>query len=240
MIGLISGTVTASARVAGHAISLGITGAMMVGINIYLCYGIKRRKKWYGGMGCCKVYGPSICTAVAACLILLDPTRHVLQDNNVWAECPRGELIETGMITAEAMPWPAAECAFYSNQFACVFPDKGDPPLDCDGKWCENGMPCASPSHPERKNGTHICPPPCKEEDQLKAKCGCVLTSQENMGHLSFIGVVFTVLFTYIGFVFLMLGTFWNANIMDKCGKIKAQWKKLRGNKNRSYEALDR
>lgn len=53
-------------------------------------------------------------------------------------------------------------------------------------------------------------------------------TNHENLLHLSMIGLLFTIIFTYLGFVFLFIGVLWNANIIQKCGEIKKQWKELR------------
>jgi hypothetical protein len=50
----------------------------------------------------------------------------------------------------------------------------------------------------------------------------------ENISCLSVLGVFFTIVFTYSGFVLLAVGTFWNANIVSKLKKIKEQWRKLR------------
>ena len=44
----------------------------------------------------------------------------------------------------------------------------------------------------------------------------CVPPGQENIHHLSFIGVLFTICFTYSGFVLLASGTLWNADIIHK------------------------
>ena len=44
----------------------------------------------------------------------------------------------------------------------------------------------------------------------------CVPPEQENIHHLSFIGVLFTICFTYTGFVLLAVGTLWNADIIHK------------------------
>lgn len=75
MIPLIGGTVTAAARSAGHWISFGMTLAMMIGISIYVIYGIKRREGTHW-----QRYGPTYLTLLASCLIMLDVTRHVLND----------------------------------------------------------------------------------------------------------------------------------------------------------------
>jgi len=53
----------------------------------------------------------------------------------------------------------------------------------------------------------------------------------EVMHCLSIIGVLFTIVATYLGFILLVIGTFWNANIVDKLKDIKAEWKRLRGQK---------
>lgn len=42
-------------------------------------------------------------------------------------------------------------------------------------------------------------------------------------------GILFTICFTYLGFVCLFIGTLWNANIVKKLGEIKRKWRELRG-----------
>jgi len=59
-------------------------------------------------------------------------------------------------------------------------------------------------------------------------KDGCVPNSHENMAHLSYIGVLFTVCFTYFGFALLFIGVLWNANIIKKLKEIRQQWIELR------------
>jgi len=50
----------------------------------------------------------------------------------------------------------------------------------------------------------------------------------ENVSCLSPVGVVFTIIFTYTGFILLFIGTMWNANIVSKLKQIRKQWRKLR------------
>jgi len=50
----------------------------------------------------------------------------------------------------------------------------------------------------------------------------------ENMGCLSIVGWLFTIVATYTGFALLVVGTLWNANICDKLKDIRAEWKRLR------------
>jgi hypothetical protein len=52
--------------------------------------------------------------------------------------------------------------------------------------------------------------------------------SSETPHCLSSIGIVFTLVCTYLGFTILAIATLWNANIMDKLKDIKAEWKRLR------------
>lgn len=50
----------------------------------------------------------------------------------------------------------------------------------------------------------------------------------ENYGCLSVIGWLFTVVFTYVGFIALGISVLWNANIIKKCKQIGETWKQLR------------
>lgn len=81
MIGILGGTVTASARAAGHSISFAITLTMMVGITAYTFYTSKRR---YGRHF--HKYGPTYLVIMSTLLIMADLMRHVLQDANIWPE----------------------------------------------------------------------------------------------------------------------------------------------------------
>lgn len=51
----------------------------------------------------------------------------------------------------------------------------------------------------------------------------------ENFHCLSPLGWFMTILMTYVGFTILIVAALWNANIMDKCGAIKQQWREFRG-----------
>lgn len=56
----------------------------------------------------------------------------------------------------------------------------------------------------------------------------CIPTKQENMLHLSPMGILFTLCFTYLGFACLMVGTLWNANICQKLKDLRSEWQELR------------
>ena len=65
--------------------------------------------------------------------------------------------------------------------------------------------------------------PADKGSAQYRPDCG-----KEDIACLSTVGVFFTIIFTYSGFILLALGTLWNANIMAKLKEIKKQWRELR------------
>jgi len=50
---------------------------------------------------------------------------------------------------------------------------------------------------------------------------------------LSVLGWIFTVVLTYLGFAFLVVGTMWNANICDKVQDFRDKWSELRGHKGK-------
>jgi len=168
VIGLISGTVSAGARIAGHWISFAITLVMMILLNCFIFWSLKNRSR---EMGFCVYCGPFILTLCAAPLIMADPLRHVLQDTGAWPECNRPPNVI----------WNSS-CTWASNQYRCT---------------------------------------------KLPA-FGCVPLSEETMSHLSPIGILFTICFTYLGFILLFIGTLWNANIVKKFQQFKQQWRVLR------------
>jgi len=168
VIGLISGTVSASARKLGHWISFGITLLMMMLVNFFIYWSLKNRSR---RLGFWHYWGPQILTLCAVPLIMADLIRHVLQDTGVWPECDR----------ASDVIWNSS-CNWSSSQYKC---------------------------------------------SELPA-VGCVPNSHESMAHLSIIGVLFTICFTYLGFACLFVGTLWNANIVKKLKLMRQQWRDLR------------
>jgi hypothetical protein len=56
-------------------------------------------------------------------------------------------------------------------------------------------------------------------------RAGC---HAENIKCLSPVGILFTIVLTYVGFLFLVVGVLWNANIKQQCLKIRAKWRELR------------
>lgn len=68
---------------------------------------------------------------------------------------------------------------------------------------------------------------------------GCIDTTRENLAHLSMIGVLFTICFTYTGFLLLMVGSMWNANLCQKCRDMRSQWRELRSGSVNSRKDVD-
>jgi hypothetical protein len=56
----------------------------------------------------------------------------------------------------------------------------------------------------------------------------CMHDNNERVGCLSTIGAIFTIVFTYSGFVLLAISTMWNANITEKIKKFREKWKEIR------------
>jgi hypothetical protein len=73
---------------------------------------------------------------------------------------------------------------------------------------CSHGIPAA-----KRNPGTL---------DQTHEKPRC----------LSQVGITFTMVFTYTGFVLLAIGTMWNANLVEKLKEVGAKWTELRAGLN--------
>lgn len=71
-------------------------------------------------------------------------------------------------------------------------------------------------------------PTSCDSNKSKTISCTCVHDRQENWGHLSPIGVLFTLVFTYIGYFLFIVGALWSGDILDKCRKIRDQYKELR------------
>jgi len=63
----------------GHVLGFAVTAAMLVAMLIYTIYSLRNR---WGEF--CQKYGPLVMVAVAFPLILAEPLRHILQDQEVW------------------------------------------------------------------------------------------------------------------------------------------------------------
>jgi len=56
----------------------------------------------------------------------------------------------------------------------------------------------------------------------------CLPTHLEKMSQSSAIGIVFTITFTYLGFILLALAVLWNADIGKKLSQVGSKWRELR------------
>lgn len=163
---------------------------------------------------CCSKYGPLILVCVAVPFIMADISRHMLFDYNVWNMCGNnGNFPRINQTwNDDTCMWSA--CQYRCDQMCCI---PGNTTTLPDGSVLKDVMKKFD-LHPIDLNIS-------KYED---CTCGCIAPSKENLGHMSFIGDVFTVFFTYFGFFLLAFGTMWNANIIEKCRGIREQWKELR------------
>jgi len=67
-------------------------------------------------------------------------------------------------------------------------------------------------------------------------RSGC---DDENVRCLTVLGWFFTIIFTYLGFLCLFIGSLWNANICEKIQEIKKKWRELREQHNGAKLAGD-
>jgi len=68
---------------------------------------------------------------------------------------------------------------------------------------------------------TNVWPEPGSAE----YRDGC---ETENVSCLSVVGIIFTIVCTYLGFISLAIGVLWNAQIWTKLKEIRERWKAIR------------
>eukprot|EP01083_Nonionella_stella_P010300 29384_1 len=103
--------------------------------------------------------------------------------------------------------WPS-RCNWSSNEYKCA-------------------VTCGETFHPQYNATTCEYNPVTKYYPRVE--CTCVHDSQESMTHLSAMGILFTIFFTYFGFALFLVANLWNANIIDKFRDIKHKYRVLRG-----------
>lgn len=286
MIPLITGSaqaVTDRDRDIGHLASLLVVGTMLSGLTAYTAYTAKRRNKKAKGSVWQK-WGPTILVGLAMPFILADTTRHVLQDNGLWAEAHvRGFWGNGGSNQYECAASTSGCCPssydIFGNEAYHSFGNKTAGKVDipwslaCDAAIgadkvkdflkapCEkiesrtfNGsaLGCTVPNATSNLDALLKIPtinasylfgvkndskdPPISMFTFQKGKGyfndhltnGC--HSHEAMKCLGGTGLIFTIIFTYFGFILLMVGSLWNANLLQKLSKAKQDWDKMRGN----------
>ena len=67
------------------------------------------------------------------------------------------------------------------------------------------------------------------QNNKHKGESDC---APEKIANLSMIGWLFTIGFTYFGFILLTTGTLWNANIVDQVKKIMQKWQQIKARGN--------
>lgn len=240
-----------------------MTAVMMIVVLVFAVRGLKHR---YGN--CYKRYGPLFIIAVAAVLIMAEPTRHVVSDYNIWALCwnnPKDALGQPNYMVRINQTWND-RCAWSSLEYKCNIPccvpeadyntsfphgvkypeTKNDTVLDLtDPAWRNHFLryKCFNASDPDQYQDTKFCDkggdtcskPNCPLELKTEAyECVCdKCVFDETFGYLAPVGLVFTITLTYCGFVLLAIGSLWNADIVSKIKKLKAQCRKLRERQER-------
>jgi len=114
VIGLVSGTVSAASRTMGHTISLYITAALMLFVLGFLgkeaAWG---PRSWAPPL---TRWGPVSVLFVGACLIMVEPTRHVISDQNLWPWCGNNPTFDRINSTD---PFPP-QCMKSATQYVCT------------------------------------------------------------------------------------------------------------------------
>mmetsp|Transcript_2823 Transcript_2823/g.9236 ORF Transcript_2823/g.9236 Transcript_2823/m.9236 type:complete len:297 (-) Transcript_2823:429-1319(-) len=92
----------------------------------------------------------------------------------------------------------------------------------------------ADPAQPAEAQLAHIAAlaaaAPGAPSDPGPPSCDCdSCTHVEGISHLSPVGWAFTIGCTYAGFACLAAAVLWNADVVGKCGHVRAEWRALRG-----------
>ena len=225
-MGAVGASVSAASRSLGHYISFGMTAGMMAVLLAFMATKIAGRKKRPNAT-CWSAYGPVVLVSVATVFILADTTRHILQDVGLWQSCG-----SNGVFPRINETWSSESCDWSSSQYKC------DNLCYVPGVWTDGcgpgGSGCGGPIdlHDFFSSQSAIDELLAKDVDDM---CSC--TDHEDMSHLSKMGVLFTIIFTYLGFVLLSVGVMWNADILEKVDKFKSEWKSLRDPDFRRREA---
>jgi len=123
-------------------------------------------------------------------------------------------LYETGQINPLHRHTPATDCLYgvNNNTGYCFMTNQS---LSYEEQLKQ--LPLIDASKPyNASTNYHVC------------ECnGC--TPHEDFAHLSVVGVIFAILCTYAGFICLAVAVGWNANLLYKLSKLRAQWRTLRG-----------
>lgn len=236
---------------------------MMILILGYVCTGVAKRKNqpFY------KKFGPPLIVFLAVQLIMADPTRHIFiqshypldtfpaqklnvsactsqQNGTTWIEDP--SQCNTCFGSDDQRLYHASTFKSLAKQyFPSFYPDGSQFIETCEdlGGTDKNGHtcdwyvanPCECGKHdPKGWSASSACCQcgggggPCKGSPDGGLHLHC----------LTEVGWIFTILFTYSGFLLLMWGVLWNANICQIIGRIRAKWTVLKQQKA-GYSPVD-
>jgi len=196
---LLGGTVSNASRDLSHTLSL-VTNLVVFGAIFAFVFNQSKRRM--NRRTHFQRFGPTYLTALGALLVLADNVRHVLQDTGIW---PPG-------------PWPGSsqyrsDCParMVSNTVRVCNQSSDCGPYDCGhGRFAPGpGLECFK----------------CLQEGDFADLC---TTLDESFACLSSVGWVFTVFMTYAGFGIFIGASLWNADVLQKVGKIQSKWHELR------------
>jgi len=114
VIGLVSGTVSASARSLGHVISFWITLALM-----FIVFCVLGKEAFWGPRSyapCKERYGPLVVFFFAALLIMVDPSVHMMGDSGLWMWCGNNPQFDR---INDTSAWPS-QCDGSSTHYVCT------------------------------------------------------------------------------------------------------------------------
>lgn len=117
MIGLVSGTVSASARSLGHVVGFWITFGLM-----FLVFIVIGKEAWWGMRRYappCMRWGPLSLFMVAATLIMVDPSIHMMGDLRWWPWCGNNPQFDRINVTSGWAPQCDASSTHYHCTIAC-------------------------------------------------------------------------------------------------------------------------
>lgn len=158
---------SASARQVGHTISLYITAVLMLLVLGVLVHSATFGNRQYAPTKFVR-WGPSVTMVFAALLIMCEPTRHVINDANIWPWCGNNPQYDR-INSTDAFPPQCMSSAtqYVCTQTCCVSTWQPNDAAPTEYKWYpetadfypdnEQGLP--GPFATERPDGTLYFPP---------------------------------------------------------------------------------
>lgn len=114
---MVGGSASAASREDGHLVSFIVTLLMMILVNAFVIWSLKKRQKFPN----CRKYGPLIFTLFALPLVMGDLVRHLLCDHNLWSDCGMyGNGNAENLSNLSTVGWIFTFGMTYSG-FACLF-----------------------------------------------------------------------------------------------------------------------